>query len=87
MTETRSAFVVWLGLLVLLAISAATSRLDLGWANPAINLAVAGGKSVLILIVFIHLRRRSTLAGLVAGAIVLWLAIMYTLVSADYLTR
>jgi cytochrome c oxidase subunit 4 len=87
MTETRSAFLVWLGLLVLLAISAGTSRLDLGWANPAINLAVAGAKSLLILIVFMHLRRKSTLAGLVASAIVLWLAIMYTLVGADYLTR
>jgi caa(3)-type oxidase subunit IV len=41
----------------------------------------------LILIVFMHLRRKSTLADMAAGAIVLWLAIMYTLVGADYLTR
>lgn len=87
MTETRSAIFTWLGLLLLLAITAATSRFDLGWGNVAVNLAVAVAKAALILIVFMRLKANAVVLRLAAAATILWVGIMYALTFADYANR
>ncbi|HVZ13111.1 MAG TPA: cytochrome C oxidase subunit IV family protein [Bauldia sp.] len=87
MTETRSAIVTWVGLLVLLAITAASSRFDLGWGNVTINLAVAVAKALLILVVFMRLKANAIVLRLAAAATILWIGIMYVLVFADYASR
>ncbi|HVY19843.1 MAG TPA: cytochrome C oxidase subunit IV family protein [Bauldia sp.] len=87
MTETRSAIFTWLGLLLLLAVTAATSRFDLGWGNVTINFAIAVAKAALILIVFMRLKANAVVLRLAAATTILWVAIMYVLTFADYANR
>ena len=87
MTENRIFLLTWIALLVLLSITAGSSQIDLGWANLTINLAVAAAKALLIMLFFMQLSEGSTLTRLAAGAMVLWLGILYVLSLADYATR
>jgi cytochrome c oxidase subunit 4 len=87
MSETRAAIVTWVGLLVLLAITAASSRVELGWGNVTINLVVAAAKALLILIVFMRLKANAIVLRLAAAAAILWIGIMYLLTFADYASR
>jgi cytochrome c oxidase subunit 4 len=87
MTGTRETVLTWLALLVLLALTAGSSRLDLGWANSTINLVIAVAKAALIAVVFMQLRRRDTLVRLVTGAAIVWLLILYSLTLVDYASR
>ncbi len=88
MSDTvRTAVTAWVALLVLLAITAASSRFDLGWANLAINLVVAAAKAAVILAWFMHLKGGALLTRLVAAAMIFWLAILYGLVVVEYATR
>lgn len=85
--QLRRLTSAWLGLLVLLAVTAGSSAFDLGIGNAAINLAVAVAKTALIAAVFMHLARGSVLLRLAAAGAVFWLAILYLLALADYATR
>ena len=87
MSSTRPLWLTWIGLLLLLAITAGSSRVDLGVANVAINLAVAAAKAALILVVFMGLARHEVLPRLAALVIGVWLAILFGLTAADFLTR
>lgn len=85
--QFRFACLTWIGLLLLLALTAASSQMALGWANAAINLAIAAAKALLILIVFMGLQRDTLLPRLAAFGMLLWLIIMVALTLTDYLTR
>ena len=87
MTALRPAFATFAALILLLAITAASSRIDLGWANAAINLAIAVLKALLILLVFMQLRSDGSLPRLAVGVAALWLGILYVLTFTDYSTR
>jgi cytochrome c oxidase subunit 4 len=87
MTGARSLVATWLGLLALLAITAASSRIDLGPANGGINLAIAAAKALLILAIFMRLREQAQLPRLAALVVLLWAAIMFLLTGADYFAR
>ena len=87
MTKVQIYIAVWLSLLVLLAITAVSSRVDLGGFNVAINLAVAGAKSLLILTVYMRLSQSAALPRLAVACMGLWLAILYGLTMSDYATR
>jgi cytochrome c oxidase subunit 4 len=87
MSSAASAIFVWFGLIVLLAITAGTSMLDLGGANVAINLAIAAAKTLLILLFFMHLWRGGALTRLAAGGTALWLGMLFVLTLLDFATR
>lgn len=87
MKASRKILLTWAALLALLAITAASSRFDLGAANVWINLGIAVAKAGLILLVFMHLSDRAVLARLAVGCAGLWLAILYTLTLVDYASR
>jgi cytochrome c oxidase subunit 4 len=87
MSEARPLVLTWVALMGLLAVTAASAFAPLGWGNLAVNLAIAGAKTALIGLVFMRLAASATLVRLVVGAMVLWLAIMFSLSFADYLTR
>jgi cytochrome c oxidase subunit 4 len=87
MTALRPALTTFAALILLLAITAASSRIDLGWGNAAINIAIAVLKALLILLVFMQLRANRGLPRLAAGVAALWLGILYVLTFADYATR
>ena len=78
---------VYVALLVLLGLSVSAAELDLGRGNFVVSAGIATAKAVLIVLLFMHVRHGTALIKLVIGASVLWLAIMFTLTSADYGTR
>jgi cytochrome c oxidase subunit 4 len=87
MQTARAPFLIWLALLALLAVTAGSTMLDLGWGNLVVNLGVAAAKMVLILLVFMHLDRSSALVRLVCVAAGLWLALLFGLTLIDYGSR
>jgi cytochrome c oxidase subunit IV len=84
----RSANLYWtaVALGVLLAATVLASR-ALGAGGPIANLVIAALKAALVAVVFMHLRWSSPLQRLFAGAGLFWLAILFTLTFADYMTR
>lgn len=78
---------VFFSLLVLTAVTAAVSFIDLGPLNNVVALGIALLKALLVVVFFMHLRHRPSLVPLVAGAATLWLAILFALTLSDYLTR
>jgi cytochrome c oxidase subunit 4 len=87
MTGARPLILAWVALMVLLALTAASAYLPLGWGNLAVNLLVAVLKTAVIGLVFMRLSGSAVLLRLVVGAMTLWLAILFTLSLADYLAR
>ncbi len=85
--STRPLTITWFALLVLLALSAATAWLPLGWMNTAIGMAVALLKALLVAMVFMRLRASHPLLRLTALAGVVVLALLLVLSGADYATR
>ena len=78
---------VWVGLLALLSVNVIIAHLPLGRAKTPINLAVAIGQACLMFVVFMRLNRSSALVRLTAAAGLVWLAFLFLIGSADYLTR
>ena len=80
-------------LLVFLALAAGTiltviaSRADLGIWNTPIALGIAGIKAALVILFFMHVIHSTRLTWVVILASVLWLAVLFVLTFADYLTR
>ncbi|HTN62248.1 MAG TPA: cytochrome C oxidase subunit IV family protein [Devosia sp.] len=83
----RQAGLVYLTLLALLALTVGSTLLDLGPTNTVLNLAIAAAKAVLIGLFFMHLRQSGMLISLVVGALGFWLAILFGLTLADFITR
>ena len=74
-------------LMALLALTAISSRLELGrWALP-VALAIAVAKLVLIYLFFMQLKYQRGLVRIFAVAGFFWLAIGGVLTFSDYLTR
>lgn len=83
----RTAFLTYIGLLALLALTVASTFVPLGIGNSLVNLAVAAAKAALIGAVFMHLRRSSALVALCVATLALWIGLMYGLTLNDYFTR
>ena len=78
---------VWLGLLVLFAITCGSAFLPLGAFNVAVNLLIAGIMIVLLVTFLMDLRRSTALLRLFACAGLFWTIFMFTLTFTDYLSR
>ena len=85
-TATRLLF-VWAGLVLLLAATVAAAELPVGAAKPVIAYAIAIAKAALILWFFMGMRCEGPIARLATVAAVIWLLILFTLTSSDYLSR
>jgi cytochrome c oxidase subunit 4 len=85
--RSRPLVLSWLALLALLALSAGSAWLRLGWINTAIGLAVASVKALLVALVFMRLRLTHPLLRLTAVAGLTTLALLFILSGADYATR
>ena len=85
--RTRPLVLTWLALLALLALSAGSVWIPLGWINTAIGLAVATVKALLVALVFMRLRAGHPLLRLTALAGLATLALLFALAGADYPTR
>lgn len=78
---------VLIGLLLLLTLTAAVSKLDLGHWGTAVAFAIAIAKAALVLYFFMELRLTPKLVWVFAGAGFFWLAILATSVWTDVITR
>jgi cytochrome c oxidase subunit 4 len=80
-------FIVAGWLFVLLVLTIAAARFDLGLWNTPLALAIGLAKAALIVLFFMHVRYGSPLLRVFAAAGFLWLVIMFLLLMPDYLTR
>lgn len=85
--HTRPLVITWAALLALLAISAGSALLPLGWFNTAIGLVIAAVKALLVVIVFMRLRTAHALLRIAAVTGVVTMALLFILSGADYATR
>lgn len=85
--SVRTYYTVSVALAVLLALTIAASRLDLGYFNVPAALLIAAAKAVLIILYFMHIRWSSPLHRLFAGAGFLWLMLLFVFLAADVLWR
>ena len=83
----RRIVLVWLLLLVLLGGNVGLAYVGLGGFAPLVQLAVAATMAAMVLVVFMELDRGASLFWVFAGAGFFWLAILFALTAADYLTR
>jgi cytochrome c oxidase subunit 4 len=83
----RTYFVVWIGLLVLLALTVGAAYVPLGEFNTVTAVSIAVIKAVIIALYFMHLRYSPRLTWVFAGAGFFWLLILFTFALGDYATR
>jgi cytochrome c oxidase subunit 4 len=86
-TPLRTYALTWLALLVLLALTAASAFVHLGTFNLAVNLAIALAKALLVVFVFMHVRRGTPMIRVFAVAGLLWLALLAGLSFTDFAAR
>ena len=86
-SSSRTYYVVFVALMVLLAVTVGAAELDLGPLNLGVAAAIASVKAVLILLFFMHVWQSRPLIWLIAGAGVAWLGILLALTLSDYFTR
>ena len=87
MMTIRAAVLTYIGLMLLLTITVASTFIPLGVGNSLINLLVAVAKAALIGAVFMHLRRSGILVSLAVVVLLFWICLMYGLTLNDYMTR
>ena len=82
---------IYLGVFAALALgtilTVVASRLDLGMWNTPIALIIATIKATLVILYFMHAIHSTRLTWVVIIASFLWLATLFVLTFADYLTR
>jgi cytochrome c oxidase subunit 4 len=78
---------VFVGLLVLTALTTWIAFQDLGAFNTPVALLIAGVKAGLVVLWFMHLRGSEKLVWLCALASLLWLLIFFAFTLSDFLTR
>jgi cytochrome c oxidase subunit 4 len=83
----RILLLSWLALLACLALTVGLAYVPIGAFNTAIALTIALIKATLVAAIFMELREHRALVIAFAGAGFYWLAIMFWLVFADFLTR
>ena len=80
-------FAVAAALMILLVLTYAAARIDLGPFNIVVALAIAFTKAVLVVLFFMEVRWSSKLTWLIAGAGLLWLAFLIGGTLDDFMTR
>ncbi|WP_437224114.1 cytochrome C oxidase subunit IV family protein [Planctomicrobium sp. SH661] len=78
---------IYVSLLVLVGVTVGVAHVKTGPLAFPIAMAVAGFKTFLIVAIFMHLKDEFPLIRVFAGASVFWLALMFTFIMTDYLTR
>jgi cytochrome c oxidase subunit 4 len=78
---------VYLALMALLAATVAAAFVNFGPLNPAVAVAIAFVKAILVAAYFMHARYSPALIRLTAGSGLVWLGILFGLLLADYLSR
>ena len=83
----RTDLYAWIALLVLLAITCASSYIPMRGLNIAVNLGVAVLKALIVVLVFMHVARGRAVIRMAAAAGFVWLAILAGLSTLDFAQR
>jgi cytochrome c oxidase subunit 4 len=83
----RRYILTWLGLLGLLLLTLGTALIPLGALNVALNLGISVAKTLLVMVIFMHLDSSSPALRLAAATGFVWLLLLFILTLGDYLTR
>jgi cytochrome c oxidase subunit 4 len=86
-TSRKVYFLVFGALMVLTLATWLVAQVDLGWANDVVALGIAVTKATLVLLFFMHVRHSTRMTALTAVAGFFWLAILFGLTIADYVSR
>jgi len=84
----RTYVAVWVGLMILTAVTAGVSRIDLGHGSAAVALIIATTKALLVVLFFMgvkYVSQRMTIVMIVASFF--WLGILLVLSMLDYVSR
>ena len=82
-----SYFAVFMALMVLTVVTVWVSRKDLGELNTLVAMAIAILKATVVILWFMHVIHSPRLTWIVVISSFIWLAMMFVLFYADYLTR
>ena len=85
--EKKTYYAVFAGLIAFLAATIGIAYIHLGKLNVVAALTIAFIKAWLIILYFMHVRYSSRLLWIFVGAGFFWLAILFALSFADFLTR
>ncbi len=78
----------WVALMLLLGVTAWVSFIDLGPWNGPVAMAIASIKTIIVVLIFMHLKyENQKILWVFALGGVFWLSIMMALTMTDYLTR
>jgi cytochrome c oxidase subunit 4 len=80
-------FAVFGALMLLTVLTVAVSRVNLGTMNTAVAMAIAVVKTSLVILWFMHVIHSPRMTWLVVMSAFIWLAVLFVLLFADYLTR
>ena len=78
-----SYVLTWLGLMLLLGLTLASSYVPMGIWNTVANMAISCAKALLIAAFFMHLRQAGALVRLAAAVGLVWLALLFGLSWTD----
>ena len=78
---------VFLALAFLTVLTAVTAYIDFGMWNIVITIGIAGLKTTLILLFFMHVRHSIHLVRIFVGAGLIWLVLLLGILMSDYATR
>lgn len=85
--STKTYFLIWGSLMILLFLTWGVAQFDLGIANTIAALLIAIAKMLLVILFFMHVRYNTRITWLFAAAGFVWFLIMVSLTMSDYLTR
>ncbi|OIO37517.1 MAG: hypothetical protein AUJ72_04400 [Candidatus Omnitrophica bacterium CG1_02_46_14] len=83
----KNYFIVFVCLIVLTLATVTMAYVDLGVLNIVITLAIAGIKTTLILLFFMHVRHSMNLVKIFLVTGFLWVILLVGILMSDYLTR
>ncbi|MFN3323125.1 MAG: cytochrome C oxidase subunit IV family protein [Bryobacteraceae bacterium] len=86
-TPRKTYYKVFAALLVLTVITIAIALVDLGPLNVYVALTIAFGKTMLVVLFFMHVIYSPNLVKVFVAGGLLWLIILIALTLNDYLTR
>jgi cytochrome c oxidase subunit 4 len=78
---------IFVAIVALVFLQIGTSFMGLGQNAVFANLLIAGTQACLLAYYFMHLKGADNLTWLIVGAGLFWLAILFTLMMTDYITR
>jgi cytochrome c oxidase subunit 4 len=85
--SVRTYLVIYAILIALLIATIIAAIFDFGAIGLTIAMGIAVAKALLVVLYFMHVRHRSGVTWVFAGAAVLWLGILISLTMSDYVTR